>query len=89
MELKWQDPLGYQEITNKIKSTNYGWAVINSRGEIVVVRVYDWCQACQTMPYRWLNTHPLQPSTPAQTFDLALKTLEAFKKASKLIEQVE
>jgi hypothetical protein len=89
MELKWQDPLGHQETANKIRSTNYGWAVINSRGEIAVVRVYDWSQACQTMPYHWLNTHPLQPSTPTQTFDLALETLKALQKASKLIEQVE
>jgi hypothetical protein len=86
MELKWQDPPGYQETANEIRSTNYGWAVINPRGEIAVVRVYDWSQACKTMPYRWLNTHPFQPATPEQTFDLALETR---RKAGRLIEQVE
>jgi len=32
MELKWQDPPGYQETANEIRSTNYGWAVINPGG---------------------------------------------------------
>jgi hypothetical protein len=86
MKPSQQYPPGYRETVNEIMSTDYGWAVINPRGDIAVVRVYDWDLAIETMPYRWLNTHPLQPTNPRETFDLAVETR---KKAGWLIKEIE
>ena len=86
MKPSQQYPPGYRETVNEIMSTDYGWAVINPRGDIAVIRVYDWDLAIETMPYRWLNTHPLQPATPGETFDLAVET---WKKYDRLIKEIE
>jgi hypothetical protein len=83
----WVSPPGYDNAVQEMSRPRYGWAVITSPagmngGKIAVLGVTDWEKALATMPYRWLNSHPLQPAPVDQTLALAEETYKARKGAA-------
>lgn len=91
MEAK--DPPGFRETFERMRGPRYGWAVFvggprasgggESHSHIAVVTVSDWAKAKATAPYRWLNTHPMQPAAPEETKALAVETWTRLQKQQK------
>ncbi len=70
----WPPSPGMAAATAALALPRYGWGVITSKGNFAAVPVTDWAEALRTMPYRWLNTHPLQPAPPSETLPLVEET---------------
>ena len=71
----WPDPPGYRATCIEMARPRLGWAVLTTH-DIAVLRVTDadWSRLQAAGPYRWLNQHPSQPTTPAATAPLAQHT---------------
>jgi hypothetical protein len=80
--MNWLDPPGYRQTANQSRQKRYGWAVLTSppNADIAVIAVFDWDEAQRTMPYRWLNTHPDQPTSVDATKALVMQTYKAILK---------
>lgn len=78
--MTWPPSPGMAATIAALALPRYGWGVITTKGEFAVVPVTDWAAALRTMPYRWLNTHRLQPAPPCETLPLVEETWQLILK---------